>query len=125
MSNTMKDAMAKAGVNTNNKATGGTGKTKAVKRHNPLPNVSNVIHGSIKWFDFHKGYGFITADNGEEFFVYHKHIVLGRTYTGFDPGDRVTFRTVVDPDTKRTSAVTVSLEMDDDATDADPDTATE
>lgn len=114
MSNTMKDAMKKVGVGTNAKPQASPKKPRRTSGGNPIPGISGVKHGKVKWFDFQKGYGFIVGEDGEEYFVYHSHIVLGRTYTGFDPGDKVTFRTIVDPNTKRVNAVNASLCLDGD-----------
>ncbi len=32
------------------------------------------MNGTVKWFDAQKGYGFIVADSGEEFFVHYSAI---------------------------------------------------
>lgn len=32
--------------------------------------------GKVKWFNTFKGYGFIVADTGEEFFVHHSDVRL-------------------------------------------------
>lgn len=108
MSNTIKKAMEKAGI----KGSKGNGpKIKA-----PAPGVSQVKRGTVKWFDLHKGYGFVTGEDGVDVFVHFNKIVLGRQYLGFEPGDPVTFRTNVDNNSGRLQAVNVSLEIDDSKT---------
>ena len=48
--------------------------------------------GTVKWFDHHKGYGFIRASDGEELFV-HKRSVRrrGQQRPALDDGQRVSF----------------------------------
>lgn len=47
--------------------------------------------GTIKWFNAQKGYGFITDEDGAEHFVHVSGVQQGRTYTGFEEGDKVEF----------------------------------
>ena len=49
-----------------------------------------MANGTVKWFNRHKGYGFIEQKNGSDVFVHHS----GINATGFkalDEGDSVTF----------------------------------
>ena len=48
------------------------------------------LTGTVKWFDSKKGYGFITADNGQDVFVHYTGIV-GNGYRTLEEGDRVSF----------------------------------
>jgi CspA family cold shock protein len=36
--------------------------------------MSNTLTGSVKWFNNQKGYGFITGDDGNEYFVHFSGI---------------------------------------------------
>ena len=121
MSDIMKDAMKKAGINMSADTTDKKhSKKKQVPRRSVAPtNVSKPLRGKVKWFDFRKGYGFIIADDGTEHFVYHTNIALGRNYLGFEAGDEVEFRVAFDPNSKNTKAVNVSLTMED-SDDAEP-----
>ena len=48
------------------------------------------LTGTVKWFDSKKGYGFITADNGQDVFVHYTGII-GNGYRTLEEGDRVSF----------------------------------
>lgn len=38
-----------------------------------------MINGTVKWFDDTRGFGFISGDDGRDYFVHHSNIVM----TGF------------------------------------------
>jgi len=49
-----------------------------------------MINGTVKWFNAHKGFGFIEQENGPDVFVHHSAI----NATGFkslSEGDQITF----------------------------------
>ncbi|ADY73792.1 cold-shock DNA-binding domain protein [Desulfurobacterium thermolithotrophum DSM 11699] len=46
--------------------------------------------GTVKWFDSKKGYGFITADNGQDVFVHYTGIA-GTGFRTLEEGERVSF----------------------------------
>jgi len=49
-----------------------------------------MIKGTVKWFDNHKGYGFITPESGKDVFVHHSSI-KGEGYKSLDEGQQVSF----------------------------------
>lgn len=109
MSNTIKDAMKKAGVKN-----GKGSSLNARRRKPPAPAVSALKKGKIKWFNIGAGYGFITGEDGKDYFVHFSKINVGRNYLGFNAGDEVTFRINHDPNTDRIQAVNISLDLPDD-----------
>jgi CspA family cold shock protein len=46
--------------------------------------------GSVKWFNDHKGYGFIEQEDGPDVFVHHSGI-NANGFKSLDEGDNVTF----------------------------------
>ena len=48
------------------------------------------LTGTVKWFDSKKGYGFITADNGQDVFVHYTGI-SGEGFKTLEEGERVAF----------------------------------
>lgn len=49
-----------------------------------------MAEGRVKWFNDKKGYGFIAADDGKEFFVHHSSIE-GQGFKSLEEGERVSF----------------------------------
>ncbi|QBO36581.1 cold-shock protein [Periweissella cryptocerci] len=47
-------------------------------------------HGTVKWFNADKGFGFITRENGEDVFA-HFSAIQGDGYKSLDEGQKVTF----------------------------------
>lgn len=113
MSNVMKDALDKAG------ATSKKNKNKNNTSAKAPTNLSKMMKGKIKWFNLINGFGFVTAEDGNEYFVHTKSISVGRTYIGYEAGDEVEFRVQVNPNTNKTSAVNVMLSTKDGNTSAD------
>ena len=54
------------------------------------------MNGTVKWFNSEKGYGFITAEDGQELFV-HLSSIVADGYKSLDEGQNVYFD-VVDGD---------------------------
>jgi len=48
------------------------------------------VIGTVKWFDAKKGFGFITADDGEDVFVHFSEIVMDG-FKKLEEGQRVSF----------------------------------
>ena len=48
--------------------------TRAGKNVKPR-TTSQQAQGTVKWFNYKKGFGFIEQENGEDVFVHHKSIV--------------------------------------------------
>ncbi len=46
--------------------------------------------GTVKWFSDEKGYGFITPESGDDFFV-HFRAIQGNGFKSLKEGQRVTF----------------------------------
>ena len=49
-----------------------------------------MADGTVKWFNDHKGYGFIEQEDGPDVFVHHSGI-NGIGFKSLDEGERVTF----------------------------------
>ena len=52
-----------------------------------------IEYGNIKWFNSRKGYGFISADQGDEIFVHFRNFT-GKETNNIREGQRVKFVTV-------------------------------
>ena len=66
-----------------------------------------MAEGTVKWFNEQKGFGFITADDGQDVFVHHTSINQDGFRT-LDEGQRVTFEIVSGPKGPQASNVTRS-----------------
>ena len=49
-----------------------------------------MAHGTVKWFNSQKGYGFIEVEGGSDIFVHHNEI-QGQGYKSLDEGEHVEF----------------------------------
>lgn len=55
------------------------------------PDLLDVVRtGAVRWFKTEKGYGRITADDGEVLFVHYAHVV-GEGYRSLVEGQQVEF----------------------------------
>ncbi len=68
--------------------------------------MEDTLKGVVKWFDNHKGYGFITGDNGEDIFV-HYTAITEDGYKKLAQDDRVSYGVRID-DKGRTVAQNVT-----------------
>jgi cold shock protein len=64
-----------------------------------------MINGTVKWFNDHKGFGFIEQENGPDVFVHHSAINASG-FKSLSEGARVTFDIEQGP--KGPSAVNVT-----------------
>jgi len=55
-----------------------------------------MVHGTVKWFNDSKGFGFIEQENGEEVFV-HFSALAGDGFKSLIEGDRINFETTKGP----------------------------
>ena len=65
-----------------------------------------MANGTVKWFNDHKGYGFIEQEDGSDVFVHHSGI-NAEGFKSLNEGDQVTFD--VEQGKKGLAAVNVSV----------------
>ena len=53
--------------------------------------MSERLHGTVKWFNARKGYGFIGPEEGEEDIFVHFSAIQGDGYRKLDEGQMVEF----------------------------------
>ncbi len=63
--------------------------------------------GTVKWFNSSKGFGFIQPDDGGSDVFVHITAVQRAGLQGLDEGQKVTFQTVADTRTGRSSATDI------------------
>ena len=54
-------------------------------------------HGTVKWFNADKGYGFISNDNGGEDVFVHFSAIQGTGFRTLAQGQKVTYEVEQDP----------------------------
>ncbi len=64
-----------------------------------------MSQGTVKWFNEKKGFGFISAEDGNDYFVHHSSIV-GDGYKSLQEGAKVQFQ--IEQSEKGPRAVQVS-----------------
>ncbi len=50
-------------------------------------------HGTVKWFNAEKGYGFIAREGGDDVFVHHSELRMSG-YRTLEEGQKVQFKVV-------------------------------
>ena len=53
--------------------------------------MSSKSHGTVKWFNNDKGYGFAVNESGEEVFIHYRAIMGDQQYKTLAEGQRVEF----------------------------------
>lgn len=52
--------------------------------------MSDLVHGTVKWFNASKGYGFISREGGPDVFV-HFSAIVGEGFRNLEEGQKVEF----------------------------------
>ena len=64
-----------------------------------------MSHGTVKWFNAEKGYGFISQESGDDVFV-HFSAIQGKGFKTLEEGQSVSFEIEEGPRGKQASNVT-------------------
>ena len=56
-----------------------------------------MAHGTVKWFNDQKGFGFITRDEGPDVFVHYSAIADTTGFKSLSEGDQVEFEVTQGP----------------------------
>jgi CspA family cold shock protein len=68
-----------------------------------------MAHGTVKWFNGDKGYGFITQENGPDVFVHYSAISDTTGYKSLNEGDPVEFSVTQGPKGPQAQSVKKTL----------------
>lgn len=69
------------------------------------------MNGSVKWFNTKKGYGFITGEDGTEYFVHYTGITSAKKFKVLKEGFHVTFDINVIKDEKSGESKTYAVNV--------------
>jgi CspA family cold shock protein len=64
-----------------------------------------MAHGTVKWFNADKGFGFITQESGPDVFV-HYSAIAASGFKSLNEGDEVEFQVTQGPKGAQAQAVT-------------------
>ena len=56
--------------------------------------MSSKSHGTVKWFDNAKGYGFAVNESGEDVFIHYRAIMGDEQYKTLAEGQQISFTQV-------------------------------
>jgi cold shock protein len=70
----------------------------------PCQEDTSLAHGTVKWFNDQKGYGFIGQDEGDDVFVHYSAIESGG-FRSLNEGELVEFDVVPGPKGPQAKAV--------------------
>lgn len=65
-----------------------------------------MSHGTVKWFNDEKGYGFIKAEDGKDVFVHHSEI-RADGFRSLKEGEKVEFEMTEGPKGLKATNVTI------------------
>jgi CspA family cold shock protein len=71
----------------------------------PCQEDHPMAHGTVKWFNADKGFGFITQDEGPDVFV-HYSAIAASGFKSLNEGDQVEFEVTQGPKGLQAQAVT-------------------
>ena len=61
-------------------------------------------HGTVKWFNKDRGYGFLVGDEGKDVFVHHSNILM-EGFKYLEAGERVSYQ--IESEEKGNKAINV------------------
>lgn len=53
--------------------------------------MEETLTGKVKWFNSKKGFGFITGDNGKDYFLHYSNIEM-EGYKSLNENDKIQFQ---------------------------------